>query len=92
VSIHDESFLRFMGQRHPYDGIQQHPYVISDPKRDKAGSGDAAIRLLQTTRVSFLAIRGHAGCRDGDLLCAAQLPDASEPVATDGLIGINSIG
>lgn len=32
TSIHDESFLRLMGERHPYDCIQNHSaYYISDP-------------------------------------------------------------
>lgn len=32
TSIHDESFLRIMGEQRPYDCIQQHPYVIGNPK------------------------------------------------------------
>jgi hypothetical protein len=31
-----------------------------------------------------------SGFGDGTLLCSAQLPGASEPVAVDDLIGINS--
>lgn len=37
-SIHDESFLRIMGDKHPYDCIQQHPYVIAGPRRDTSTS------------------------------------------------------
>ncbi|MCA0318443.1 MAG: hypothetical protein LCH88_10265 [Proteobacteria bacterium] len=33
-SIHDESFLRIMGERFAYDCLQQHPYAIGNPARD----------------------------------------------------------
>ena len=35
---------------------------------------------------------GRPGSGDGTLLCPAQLPGASDPVAADDLIGINSNG
>ena len=35
-SIHNENFIRFMGSAYPYDGIQQHPYVIANPKTNTA--------------------------------------------------------
>jgi alpha-L-arabinofuranosidase len=39
TSIHDESFLRIMGTQHAYDCIQQHPYVIGNPKDDTLPGG-----------------------------------------------------
>lgn len=39
TSIHDESFLRIMGDRHAYDCIQQHPYYIGNPEKDTLPGG-----------------------------------------------------
>jgi hypothetical protein len=52
---------------------------------------------LQTDREGSIIIvrspqvRDRPRSGDGTLLCAAQLPGAPEPVATNGLIGINSV-
>ena len=32
ASVYEENFLRIMSDTHPYDCIQEHPYVISSPK------------------------------------------------------------
>lgn len=40
TSVHDESFLRIMGDAYAYDCIQQHPYVIAGPRRDTSASLD----------------------------------------------------
>jgi alpha-N-arabinofuranosidase len=74
-SIHNENFIRLMGEEHPYDGIQQHPYVIGDPKRTQAtGLADyfiqtviATARLGDEVKHTLDLVRKYAGVRGGSV-------------------------
>ena len=75
ASIHDESFLRLMGGQHPYDGIQQHPYVIGNPRKDTA-TGVEDFFVQQAARTMKLGaqvqhtqelIKQHAGANAGNV-------------------------
>lgn len=71
ASIVDPTFIKLMGSEHPYDGIQQHPYVVANPKTDK--SKDLPDYFIQTAHGSMhlgaevqatqAAIKKYAGAR-----------------------------
>jgi alpha-N-arabinofuranosidase len=69
-SIHDESFIRIMGAQHAYDCIQQHPYVIGNPKVHTLSGGVNDFFLHMAARTMHLGsevqhtqrlVKQHAG-------------------------------
>lgn len=75
TSIHDESFLRIMGDTYAYDCIQQHPYVIAGPKRDLSTSLDDyfvqtahdTIKLGAQVQHTQEGVAKYAGSRAGNI-------------------------